>query len=236
MQYGAESTVVNELTGRLGRALGMDSVECALSFNAITLTTVKDGRCVTTARGTVHQGINVAVLVQVSQIVLNAENNNKYGAAEVASALSTLDITPYHPLLVVLFVGLSCALFAYLHSYNFLVALVTFVAASLAMATRLLLSRAHFNAFISAIICAFLATLIGVNIKMRGGEADVAIASSVLLLVPSFPIINALSDILKGYINMGVGRFVWASMISLSACVGIVGALVLFGIKTWGLQ
>lgn len=43
LQHGAESALVEELSTRLGRALGMDSVESAISSNAIVLTTIKDG-------------------------------------------------------------------------------------------------------------------------------------------------------------------------------------------------
>ncbi|HJH09100.1 MAG TPA: threonine/serine exporter family protein, partial [Psychrobacter pasteurii] len=67
-----------------------------------------------------------------------------------------------------------------------------------------------------------------------GNNADIAVASSVLLLVPSFPLINSLSDILKGYVNIGIGRAVFTYMLTLSAGVGIVMALLLLSIKHWG--
>lgn len=239
MQYGAESTVVVELTKRLGVALGMASVECALSFNAITLTTLYNGRCITTARNTVHQGINVRILVQIGHIVMSAEHSPKDETTldELQNRLMTLDKSAYPIYTVAVFVGLSCASFAYLHSSNWRIAMITFVSAMIAMSIRLLLASWHYNVFIAVIVTAFIATLIGATAYFLelGEHADIAVASSVLLLIPSFPIINALSDILKGYINMGVGRFVWASMLSLSACVGIVMALMLLGITHWGL-
>ena len=39
------------------------------------LTTLYQGRCITTVRNTVHQGINVSILVQIQQIILSAENH-----------------------------------------------------------------------------------------------------------------------------------------------------------------
>ena len=73
MQYGAESAVVVDLSKRLGLALGMNSVECSLNFNAITLTTICDERCITTTRDTINQSINVNLLVQIQQIVNKTE-------------------------------------------------------------------------------------------------------------------------------------------------------------------
>lgn len=50
LQHGAESALVDELSSRLGRALGMDSIESSISSNAIVLTTIKDGQCLTSTR------------------------------------------------------------------------------------------------------------------------------------------------------------------------------------------
>lgn len=239
MQYGAESVVVVDLTKRLGIALGVASVECALSFNALTLTTLYNGRCITTARNTVHQGINVRVLVQIGHIVMAAERSPKDETTleTLQERLTNLDKSAYPMHTTAFFVGVSCASFAYLHSSDWQIALITFVSSVVAMGIRLALARWHYNTFVAVIMTAFVATLFGaVAYFLELGErADIAVASSILLLIPSFPLINALSDILKGYINMGVGRFVWASMLSLSACVGIVMALMLLGITHWGL-
>lgn len=238
MQYGAESVVVVDLTKRLGRALGVVSVECALSFNALTLTTLYNGRCITTTRHSTHQGINVAVLVHIGHIVMDAEKCRPTNLHTVQQALIALDKMPYPAPLVACFVGLSCACFAYLHSQSGTIFSVTLIAATLAMSARLLLIKKHFNAFIAAMAAALVATFIGSSVyfaPFAHPKAEVAVAASILLLVPSFPIINALSDVLKGYITMGVGRFLWASMLSLSACVGIVSALLLLGIADWGL-
>lgn len=248
MQYGAESVLVVDLTKRLGVALGVSGVECALSFNAITLTTLHQGRCITTARNTVHQGINVSILVQIQQIVLDIErqkndpnhdkNLDEYWVDTIEKRLDHIDRTPYPNMIMAVFVGLSCACFAMLNDGNLKIALVTFIAGVCAMRIRLYLSAQYFNPFVVVIITAFIATYLGASgyFLNLGANADVAVASSVLLLVPSFPIINALSDILKGYINMGVGRWMFATMLTLSACVGIVIALILLQIPHWGLN
>ncbi|GAM62519.1 putative membrane protein [Vibrio ishigakensis] len=54
------------------------------------------------------------------------------------------------------------------------------------------------------------------------------------MLVPGFPLINSVADVLKGYINMGIARFVMASLLTLATCLGIVavgGILDIFGAK-----
>ena len=239
MQYGAESAVVVDLCKRLGLALGMNSVECSLNFNAITLTTICDERCITTTRDTINQSINVNLLVQIQQIVNKTEaatvdDNNLTERATLA--FDELDKTVYPTWLVAVFVGASCAAFAYLNGGSWSITAVTFIAGMVAMFTRIYLSKHHFNPFIAVIVTAFIASLIGSTTYYFdiGNNADIAVASSVLLLVPSFPLINSFSDILKGYVNIGIGRAVFTYMLTLSACVGIVMALGLLRIQHWG--
>ncbi|MGO3756304.1 threonine/serine ThrE exporter family protein [Psychrobacter celer] len=247
MQYGAESAVVVDLSKRLGFALGMSSVECSLNFNAITLTTICDERCITTTRDTINQSINVNLLVQIQQIINKTEadtSSGKLGGNTLQSELTDrtilafdeLDKAVYPTWLVGMFVGASCAAFAYLNGGSWAITGVTFIAGMVAMFTRIYLSKHHFNPFITVIATAFIASLIGATTYYFdiGNNADIAVASSVLLLVPSFPLINSFSDILKGYVNIGVGRAVFTYMLTLSACVGIVMALVLLQIQHWG--
>lgn len=249
MQYGGESAVVVDLTKRLGKALGIDGVECGLSFNAVTLTTLYKGRCITTVRNTVHQGIHVNILVQIQQIVLHAEQVHQTREFiltsseqdtlidEIEHNFDNMVRTTYPNTLVSIFVGISCASFAYLNGGDLMIALVTLMAGFVAMRMRIFLAAHHFNPFVVVIMTAFTATLLGASayFLQLGANADIAVAASVLLLVPSFPIINSLSDILKGYINMGVGRWMFATMLTLSACVGIVIALIFLRIPHWGL-
>jgi len=67
-----------------------------------------------------------------------------------------------------------------------------------------------------------------------GNDPHIAMASSVLWLVPSFPLINSLSDMLKGYMNIGIGRFMFVIILTLSSCIGIVLSLLLLNISHWG--
>ncbi|OLF39073.1 threonine/serine exporter ThrE family protein [Psychrobacter sp. Cmf 22.2] len=242
MQYGAESAVVVDLSKRLGFALGMSSVECSLNFNAITLTTICNERCITTTRDTINQSINVNLLVQIQQIVNKTEaakRNDKLQSEltdRTTRAFDELDKAVYPTWLVGIFVGASCAAFANLNGGSLSITAVTFIAGMVAMFTRIYLAKHHFNPFITVIVTAFIASLIGATTYYFdiGNNADIAVASSVLLLVPSFPLINSFSDILKGYVNIGVGRAVFTYMLTLSACVGIVMALVLLQIQHWG--
>jgi len=101
---------------------------------------------------------------------------------------------------------------------------------------RLWLSNRNFNPFISALIAACFGSIFASTALLLGigNDPHIAMASSVLWLVPSFPLINSLSDMLKGYMNIGIGRFMFVIILTLSSCIGIVLSLLLLNISHWG--
>jgi uncharacterized membrane protein YjjP (DUF1212 family) len=126
-------------------------------------------------------------------------------------------------------VGVACACFAYLAGGDILVCLVTFIASMMGYSLRLWLSNRNFNPFISALIAACFGSIFASTALLLGigNDPHIAMASSVLWLVPSFPLINSLSDMLKGYMNIGIGRFMFVIILTLSSCIGIVLSLLL---------
>lgn len=238
MQYGAESAVVVDLCKRLGVALGVASVECSLAFNGITITTIYNNRCITTLRASTTHAINVNILIQIQRIILDLETMPVTSTLDHAiERFDILDRGTYPTWLVAMMVGCSCACFAYSAGGDRGVVAVTYVASVLAFLVRDRMNRHFFNPFITAMATAFCASAVGglALLAKIGNDTHIAIASSILLLVPSFPLINSLSDMLKGYMNMGIGRFMFASILTLAACVGIVFALMAFNIGEWGL-
>ena len=235
LQHGAESTVVVQMAQRLGVALGVESVECALTANAIVLTTLSDEHCITTTRKNSDKGINMQMVTDVQRIVIAVEHK-LYDLEMVQQKLNRLKPLKYPPMLVVGMIGLSCASFAHLSGGDWVICVITFFASAVGMFVRQVLSNRHYNPLIVFAMTSFVVSLIsGLSLKYQwGNDPQVALASSVLLLVPGFPLINSLADILKGYINMGIGRWTVATILTFGACLGIVFALSMMNISSWG--
>lgn len=140
LQHGAESALVEELSTRLGLALGMDSVESSISSNAIVLTTIKDGQCLTSTRKNHDRGINMHVVTEVQHIVILAEHK-LLDLREIEKRFNQIKPLRYPRWLVVLMVGLSCACFCKLNAGCWDGAVVTFFASSIAMYVRQLLTQ-----------------------------------------------------------------------------------------------
>ena len=236
LQYGAESNLVVGVSTRLGYALGASRVECTLTANSIVLTTVFDGYCITTARRNVDRGVNMTVVSGVQRIMLAAEEGklDRVGVHEAMERVQQ-QTRVYHPWLVLLLVAVSCACFARLSGGSWAVCALTFAASVCGMRVRQWLGGLHFNAMLVFMATAFVTSLVaglGLRVQM-GNDAHIAMASAVLMLVPGFPLINSLSDVLKGFMNMGIGRWALATVLTLGSSLGIVMALAVLGIDSW---
>ena len=75
--------------------------------------------------------------------------------------------------------------------------------------------------------------VIGAGIAGASVAWQLAQSASVLLLVPGFPLINAVSDMVKGYFNMGLARWGSATLLTISAAIGIILAMSVTGIWGW---
>ena len=235
LQHGAESALVDELSSRLGLALGMDSVEIAISSNAIILTTIKDGQCLTSTRKNQDRGINMHVVTEVQHIVILAEHK-LLDYKGVEKRFSQVKPLRYPPGLVALIVGLSCACFCKLNNGGWDGAVITLFASMVAMYIRQSLAHRHLHPQINFCVTAFVATTISgllLYLPIFGQTPTVAMAASVLLLVPGFPLINSVADMFKGHINTGLARWAIASLLTLATCVGVVMALTLWGLRGW---
>lgn len=234
LQYGAESNLVIGVSTRLAYALGATRVDCTLTANSIVMTTLFDHFCITTARHNIDRGVNMTVVSEVQRIMLAAETGEMDRFA-VHDALTGLQPRSYPPNLVLVMVALSCACFARLSGGDWAVCGLTFIASLCGMRVRQWLASLHFNIALVFMVTAFVASLItGLGVRYHvGNDPHIAMAAAVLMLVPGFPLINSLSDVLKGYMNMGIGRWAFATVLTLGTCLGIVSALTLLGIDNW---
>lgn len=234
LQYGAESKLAEQTTVRLGMALGLESVEVSLTANAILVTGLYKGRCITSNRRVFDRGINMHVLCEIQRLCIRAEQQ-ELNCQQITERLDAITPYKYNRWVIVLMVGLSCGSFSHLFGGDLIVFAMTFLASALAMITRQEMAQRHHNPIINFCLTAFVATLVA-TIAVRwqfGNQPQLVMAASVLLLVPGFPLINAVSDLLKGHVITGFARWVMASLLSLGAATGIALAMAVTGIQGW---
>lgn len=233
-EFGAESILIEQTAQRLGRALGVDSVEISLIPSAIVLTTLYNNQSVTTTRRVHHKPINMSIVCEIQKTVIEIEKN-EHDAEFLSDALKDIQPNYYNRWLVVLMVGLACASFAYLQGSDWVAFFITFLASSTAMFVRQELAKKRFVLIITFGITAFVATMIA-SISQLNGISDtshIALASSVLLLAPGFSFVNSFLDALKGYLMMGWGRWMEGLLLTIATSIGIILAMSILDMKGW---
>lgn len=236
LEYGAESRLIDLLANRLGKALGVDSVEMSLIPSAIVLSTLANGKTqsVTSTRRAHHKPINMSIVCDVQKLCYEMEHA-VHDADYILKKLKEIEPNHYNRWLVVFMVGLSCASFAYLYGADWQAFATTFVASSTAMFVRQELAKRQFVMILTFIFTAFVATFIsGLSYMYEfSATANVALSSSVILLAPGFPFVNSVLDAVKGYLAMGWGRWMQAMLLTVSTAIGIIMAFALLNLKGW---
>jgi uncharacterized membrane protein YjjP (DUF1212 family) len=234
LAHGAESTLVADIMRRIGIACKMDEVEVALTANSLVVTTVSNEHCITTARRCQDRGINMTVVINIQRICIMLEK----GILDFSLAQQKLDrINPkrYDRWIVILMIGLSCGSFAHLAGGDWTIFWATFVASAVGMSVRLEIGHRHFNPLLNFCATAFVTSLISAQavIYQLGNKPSLVMACSVLMLVPGFPLINSVADMLKGYLNTGIARFMMATLLTWATCLGIVASMFVTGVWGW---
>lgn len=240
MQHGAESALAESVGRRLGLALGLDEVDVALIANGLMVTTVRGGGHCTLVLRILDRGINMHAVTEVQRMMLLAEEK-KIALAEVVLRLDAIRPLRYNRWLVSLMIGLSCACFARLALVAFGshgdwgTPALTFVASAAAMHLRQWLAHWHFSPLVNFAVAAFVATSIAAQGMIHGwvDNPKFAMSACVLLFVPGYPLINAVSDMVKGYVNTGISRGIIAVLLMLASCGGILLAMSVWNVWTW---
>jgi uncharacterized membrane protein YjjP (DUF1212 family) len=234
LEFGAESILIEQTAQRLGIALGVTSVEMSLIPSAIVLTTLVNNQSVTTTRRVHHKPINMSIVCDVQKMVIEIEKN-KHDADYVFSTLKDIQPNYYNRWLVIFMVGIACASFSKLYGGDVSAFFITFVVASIAMFIRQELNKKGFALIITFGVTAFFATLLSGTALLYdlSKTPNIVLASSVLLLVPGVPFVNSFLDAFKGYLNMGWGRWLQASILTIATSMGIILAMSFLNIKGW---
>ncbi|MEI6893306.1 MAG: threonine/serine exporter family protein [Colwellia sp.] len=232
--YSAESRMIEQTTERLGLAFGLDSVEIALTSKAIILTSRFGDNCITTTRAMKAHGIDMGIVCEVQRICIHTEKNI-YDLEEVKQRLFNIHVPKYNALLVACFVALACACFSHLFGGDSMIFMATWVTSFIAMRIRQWLTLLHHNLLTVFFITAFTATFLGSlgSAFDWGNEPELIMITSVLQLVPGFPLINAVSDMTKGHVTIGMARWMTATLLTLATTLGIVLAVQLGQYGGW---
>jgi uncharacterized membrane protein YjjP (DUF1212 family) len=234
LQHGAETQQVEETIHRLGTDLGCNWLDILVSPNAIIITAISGNEFRTKTRRVVSLGVNMAIVTEVRRVRRRVTRGelDRFTLREELNRIAATH-SQYNRWLVVVMVGLACAAFSRLFGAEWPSFFITFAASATAMFVRQELNKRRFNMFLVVVVTAFVAGVIA-SLATRfqiDSQPSLALASSVLLLVPGVPLINAAEDIIKGHMVTGIVRGVTGGIVALCIALGLLVAMALMGVR-----
>ena len=181
--------------------------------------------------------VDTSRIVALEQIAKNATVG--VSPDEIATQLANLETRThlYSRLAICIAMGVASGAFALLNGAAALEASAAAVGGSTGQWLRSCLSRRHFNQYGSAALSAAAATgsyvLVAALLSHYGwtfAHYPAGFIGSVLFLVPGFPLIAALFDLLHYQTLAAVSRFIYGAMILLAVAFGVSIVIAVAGI------
>lgn len=132
-----------------------------------------------------------------------------------------------HPLFVLILAGLANASFCRLFGGDWCSMGIVFSATITGLFLKQQMQAARINHYIVFIVSAFVASLCASTALIFRTTSEIALATSVLYLVPGVPLINGVIDIVEGYMLTGFARLAEATLLVICIAVGLSLTLLL---------
>lgn len=131
------------------------------------------------------------------------------------------------PLCTLFLVGFANASFCALFGGDWTARGIVFSATLIGFYLKQVMQKKHINHYIIFVVSAFVASLVASSALTLETTAEIAIATSVLYLVPGVPLLNGVIDIVEGHVLTGCTRLIQAVLLVLCISVGLSGTLML---------
>jgi len=229
LRAGNAAIRVRQWMGALARALGIDALSVHIAIGGgMTATARRGGAHVTLASEIAPLGINASRLGLLEHLAREARPG--LTAAELAAKLKAIEAEPpfYSLAVTAAAVGAASGAFSFLNSGGPSEIVSAFIGGAVGQSLRSLLFRYRYNQYAVTALCAAVAS--GVYVLTAHGLARgglpvsphaAGFISSALFLVPGFPLIAGLLDLLQHQTVAGITRLTYALMVLIAAAFGL---------------
>lgn len=225
---GVHTSRVIRNSQRIGVALGVD-VQLS-TFQKSTIMTVRDP----------DSGGSMTRVVGIPSLPVSFERNSDLSALswdafddhlpldEIRRRYVELISKPrIDPIFVLLCVGLANASFCRLFGGDWTAMCIVFTSTLVGFAVKQRMQAHGVNHFLIFIVASFMASMCASVALRFDCTSEVAMATSVLFLVPGVPLINGVIDIMEGHILIGFSRLINALLLIVCIAVGLSATLLM---------
>ena len=218
MGAGVHTSRVVRNSKRIGEAFGLD-VKLGVFHKNIILTIIDKET---------NEACNEVIDIPAHPI--SFEHNSELSALSweaVDKQLSLEELKEKHPLFVLILVGFANASFCKLFGGDLISMGIVFSATITGLYLKQQMQKKKMNHYIIFIVSAFVASLCASTALIFDTTSEIALATSVLYLVPGVPLINGVIDVVEGYVLTGFARLTEASLLIVSIAIGLSFTLLM---------
>ncbi|MBY0320460.1 MAG: threonine/serine exporter family protein [Reyranella sp.] len=236
LRSGDTAFRVRDAMGVLAKALGIDHLAVHITIGSMTATARAGAESVTLTREMAPLGVDASRIAALERLARTSKPG--LTAEALATEIDAIEATPpLHSLLpIALSMAVASACFSYLNGGDMLATGAAAVSGGLGQTARTLLSRKGFNQYAMTALCAVLASgvycliVLGFGVQSFSLAHAVGFISSVLFLVPGFPLVAALLDLVQHQTTAGIARLFYAVLLTLAAAAGLSLVAALAGL------
>ncbi|MFI3304603.1 MAG: threonine/serine exporter family protein [Rikenellaceae bacterium] len=234
MGAGSHTSRVVRNVSRMAQSFGYEMFITIFQKN-ITMMVRKEGQVesITLVRSTKHMALNFNVVSELSSLswhIHDEEITIPQAREKFEAIMNTPRLSQW---IVIPLVASANASFCRLFQGDWVSCCMVFVSTFIAFSIRQQLMKRHLNhAVIFAIVAMVASFIAGQALVFGWGETpNIAVATSVLFLIPGVPLINSLMDLLEGHVLTGISRFVNATMLIIGIAIGFLATMLILGVE-----
>ena len=226
MRAGNTATRTREWFEVIGSKMGFDAISISLSLDSITASVRRSDERITAMREIGAPGINVWRIAELEQLAKTTGST----PSEIAVRLDDIKLAKplYSSVQISAAVGVASGAFAFLNGAAAPEMISAVIGGGIGQLFRAWLSRHHVNQYGAAALSAIAASgiyVLAAALAQRAGfellHYPSGFIASVLFLIPGFPLIAALFDLLQHQTVAAVSRFAYGVMILLAVALGL---------------
>ena len=228
MGSGVHTSRVIRNTKRLGESIGLD-VKLSGLHKSMILSAVdkKTEESFNTLTEVPHCPISFEINTNLSRLSWEAYDEH-LSFDEIKEKYTYLVNKPkLHLTVILLLSSLANASFCALFGGDWFAMCIVFSATLIGMYTKQVMIAKKTNQFLTFITCAFLSSMAASTATVFDTTAEIALATSVLFLIPGVPLINGFMDIMEGHVLTGSARLINAFLLILCIAIGLSVSIVL---------
>jgi uncharacterized membrane protein YjjP (DUF1212 family) len=241
LNAGETAFRVRRSMGAIAGGLGFESLSVQLGARNLVASGNLDGETATLVRDVDVPHVDTDRIDALEALARRIPF--KMTASEFGTQLSSIENAPprYSLVQTAAAVGTACGAFAFLNGASWVEVAACLIGGGMGQGLRSSLLHRRFNQYAVSALCGMVASAaycVAVGLANHAGfgavRSSIGLISSVLFLIPGFPLVTALLDQLQHETAAALSRLAHAMMFVLTAAVGlsVVVALVGFSIET----